>query len=134
MKTIEADEQKALFEWAESMLYYLPELALLNGSLNGVKLTIGQAVKAKKQGLKKGYPDLFLPVSRGGYHGLFIELKIKPYRNHKDKMVYPTTSDDQKWWIEQLARQGYKALICKGFDSAQDYILNYLKLEDKDEK
>jgi len=136
MKTIEADDQAALFRWADMKVEIgeHPELALLKGSLNGVRLTIGQGVKAKKQGMKKGFPDLFLPVPRGGYHGLFIELKIKPYRNHKNKMVYPTISDEQKWWIEQLARQGYKALICKGFDSAQDFILNYLKLEDKDEK
>ena len=130
MKTIEADDQAALFLWAESMIYYLPELALLNGSLNGVRLTIGQGVKAKKQGMKKGFPDIQLPIARGSYHGLFIELKIKPYRNHKGKMVYPTTSNDQKWWIEELMNQDNRAVICKGFDAARDEILNYLTLKD----
>lgn len=133
MKIIEADDQAALFRWAEAHATYhkpnIPELALLNGSLNGVKLTIGQAVKAKKQGMKAGYPDLFLPVPRGGYHGLFVELKIKPYRNHKNKMVYPTVSDEQRWWINQLNIQGYKAVICKGHDAAMIEILNYLKLK-----
>ena len=130
MKTIEADDQAALFRWADMKVQIgeYPELALLNGSLNGVKLTIGQAVKAKKQGMKKGFPDIFLPVPCGKYHGLFIELKIKPYRNHKNKIVYPKISEDQRWWIIELTKQGYYALACKGFDAAQNEILNYLKL------
>lgn len=129
MKTIEADEQAALFRWAEQHGQFYPELALLNGSLNGVRLTIGQAVKAKKQGMKRGFPDIQLPVTRGGYHGLFIELKIKPYRNHKNKVIYPKISDEQKWWIKELTRQGYRAVVCKGFDAAMIEILNYLQQE-----
>ena len=133
MKTIESEEQAALFRWADMKVQIgeYRELALLNGSLNGVKLTIGQAVKAKKQGMKKGFPDIFLPVPRGKYHGLFIELKIKPYRNDKDKWVYPKVSEEQKWWIEGLIYHGYQALICYGFDAAQDEILSYLGLEGK---
>jgi len=127
MKTTEADEQAALFRFAAEFERYYPELALLNGSLNGVKLTIGQGVKAKAAGMKKGFPDINLPVSRGGYHGLFIELKIKPYRNHKGKMVYPQTSKEQLWWIDQLNKYGYRAVICKGFDSARAEILTYLQ-------
>ena len=129
MKTIEADEQAALFRWAEFHKKYYPELALLNGSLNGVKLTIGQAVKAKKQGMKKGFPDIQLPVARGCYHGLFIELKIKPYRNDKNKIVYPKISGEQLWWISKLKYHGYRAVICKGFDAAMTEILRYLQLE-----
>ena len=133
MKTIESEEQAALFRWADMKVQIgeYRELALLNGSLNGVKLTIGQAVKAKKQGMKKGFPDIFLPVPRGNYHGLFIELKIKPYRNDKDRWVYPKVSEEQKWWLNELTEQGYLAMICKGFDMAQNAILGYLKLDDK---
>ena len=133
MKTIEADDQAALFRWADMKVQIgeYRELALLNGSLNGVRLNIGQAVKAKKQGMKKGFPDLFLPVPRGKYHGLFIELKIKPYRNHKGKMVYPKVSKEQKWWLEGLEYHGYHAAICYGFDAAVEEILSYLGLDEK---
>lgn len=131
MKTIEADEQAALFRWAAFHVKYYPELALLNGSLNGVRLTIGQAVRAKKQGMKRGFPDIQLPVARGGYHGLFIELKIKPYRNHKNKIVYPKISAEQLWWIAKLKAMGYCAVICRGFDAAMTEILKYLTLDKK---
>lgn len=108
--------QKMLFEWAKVIENKYPELKLLNASLNGVRLSIGQAMKAKRAGMKKGYPDIFLPVARGKYHGLFIELKIKG--------GYPTK--EQKWWIDKLNKEGYKACVCYGFEEAKNVILNYL--------
>ena len=124
MNTIEADEwrqQASLFLWAESMEYRYPELWLLNGSLNGVRLNIGQAVKAKRCGEKRGYPDISLPVARKGYHALFIELKKK-----KGGVVSPK----QKEWILRLSQAGYRAVVCRGFGAAKAEILNYLQLEE----
>ena len=112
----EYDNQKALFEWAKLNENKYPELKLLNASLNGVRMRIGQAMKAKRAGMKKGYPDIFLPVARGDYHGLFIELKVKGN--------YPTK--EQKWWLNELKKQGYKACVCYGFEEARQTILNYL--------
>ena len=88
----ESDEQISLFAWAELNKGRYPELKLLNGSMNGVRLTIGQAVKAKRCGMKKGYPDLFLPVKRGEHNGLFIELKVGENK----------PSPEQLEWAEQL--------------------------------
>ena len=70
-------EQEKVFKWASMYDHEYPELKLLNGSLNGVRLTPGQASKAKRTGLVKGFPDINLPVPRGVFHGLFIELKRK---------------------------------------------------------
>ena len=44
----EHDQQCSIFRWADLMLWKFPELKWLRGSMNGVRLTIGQAVKAKK--------------------------------------------------------------------------------------
>jgi hypothetical protein len=116
----EHDQQAHIFEYAELLSGQYPELRLLNGSLNGVKLTIGQAVKAKKAGMKRGYPDIFLPVPRGQYHGLFIELK----RKHSGQV-----SKEQKAWLEKLSGQGYYATVCKGADKAKVVIIRYLNNE-----
>jgi len=35
------------------------------------------AQKLKKEGVKRGIPDIFLPCARGGSHGLFIEMKAR---------------------------------------------------------
>jgi len=112
----EVDEQIALFEWAGLMESRIPELKLLNGSLNGVRITIGQAMKMRRAGMKKGYPDIFLPVRKGRYSGLYIELK-----RIKGGSVKP----EQKEWLSDLSMQGFKTCVCKGFDEARGEIERY---------
>ncbi len=127
---IEYEDQCALFRWRDEMVKQIPELALLNASLNGVRLTIGQAVKGRKMGMMRGFPDIFLPIPRNGMHGLFIELKIKPYIKPDGKTARPVVSAEQYWWQEQLTVQGYCAVFCYGFEAAKGQILYYLQ-EDK---
>jgi hypothetical protein len=114
----EHDIQASIFEWSLWMAGKYPELQMLNGSLNGVRLTIGQAVKAKRAGMKKGFPDIFLPIPRGKYHGLFIELK-KPGS-------YPTP--EQKLWVKALRGQNYFADILVGGSFTESVIVRYLEL------
>jgi len=118
----EYQEQCAIFDFAQIMITtgQYPELRLLNGSLNGVKLSIGQAVKAKKNGMKRGYPDIFLPVARGGHHGLYIELK---------RISGGKLEDEQDFWLQDLSDQGYFACVCRGADAAKRVIINYLRGE-----
>lgn len=61
-------EQVQLFEWSEN----LPELKLMHAIPNGGKRDIRVALKLKEEGVKPGVPDIFLPLSRGGKHGLYI--------------------------------------------------------------
>ena len=112
-------EQCEIFAFAQIMIAtnQYPELVLLNGSPNGVKMSIGQAVKAKNNGLKRGYPDIFLPVARGGYHGLFIELK---------RVKGGVLSQYQKQWLNDLTDQGYFACVCRGADAAKRLLVKYL--------
>ena len=113
----EYSEQAALFRRAQLYVKQYPELRFLSGSLNGVRLSIGQAVKAKNAGMKKGYPDIFLPVPRGQYAGLFIELKKR-----KGGRIDP----EQRVWQEFLLSQGYDHHFCRGADEAWERILGYL--------
>ncbi len=112
----EHQEQVKLFEMAEQGSSIYPELELLNGSLNGVRLTIGQATKAKKAGMKRGYPDIFLPVQRKGYAGMYVELKVK------GGYLRP----EQKAWLKRLKDEGYYCTICYSALEAWDEIVAYL--------
>lgn len=114
----ESWEQTCIFTFAQRNEHIYPELKYMTGSLNGVKLSIGAAKKAKAQGLKKGFPDIFLPVKRNGYSGLFIELK-------RLKGSYATP--EQKEFLKFLNEQGFKAVVCKGHKAAIEEIENYLK-------
>ena len=73
--------------------------------------------RLKKEGVKAGVPDIGLPVPRGAYHGLYIELKVG-----KNK-----TSLKQKEWISMLKEQGYFVEVCYGWIAAKEVIENYLK-------
>ena len=120
----EESEQVAVFEWAELARAEFPELEYLNASLNGVRLPIGLAVKAKRLGMRKGHPDLNLPVPRHGYHGLYIEMK--PITRGKKEPKKPRLEKDQRRWRDFLIIQGYCCLKCHGKDEAINIITNYL--------
>ena len=97
-----------------------PELGLLYAIPNGGKRAIKTAVALKKQGVKRGVPDMCLPVPRGGFNGLYIELK---------RVKGGTVSDEQREWIAALNTQGYKAIICHGAEEAIEQIRGYLDNE-----
>jgi hypothetical protein len=118
MKQEEHDTQCEIFRWAETEMVRHPELKYMFSTLNGVRLNIGQAVKAKKAGNKKGVPDIWLPVKRGQYSGLVIELK---------KAVGGTVSKEQANWLGFLGGQCYRAVVRHGFMDAITEIIDYLK-------
>jgi hypothetical protein len=113
----EYQAQVEIFSQAEQLRMVYPELSMLNASLNGVRLPLGLAVKAKRMGMKRGYPDIHLPIARGGYHALYIELKAG-----KNK---PTP---EQWeWIRSLNAEGNYACVCWGVREAVDKIIEYLE-------
>ena len=114
---LEEIEQEHVFLWASMEERAYPELAMLYAIPNGGKRAIKTAVALKKQGVKRGVPDICLPVARGGYHGLYIELK---------RQKGGTVSETQKEWIAALNTQGYKAIICHGAEEAIEQIRGYL--------
>jgi hypothetical protein len=117
MTPTESQEQIAIFEWAAWAVNVAAEVSLLYAIPNGGLRTARTAGRLRKEGVKKGVPDLCLPIPRGSFHGLYIELK---------RTKGGETSPEQRAWLEALAGQGYKAVICKGADKAIEEITNYL--------
>ena len=114
----EAQEQTTLFSWAQMQSHKHPELRLLFAVPNGGTRDRIEAKHLKAQGVKPGVPDMCLPVARGGWHGLFIELK-----RQKGGRV----SDAQRRWIADLERQGYRAEVACGWREAATIIQEYLE-------
>lgn len=85
-------------------------------SLGGIRTGIKQSIKAVKTGYVKGFPDLQVTEARGGYFGLFIELKTIKGR----PTIYQTE------WLKDLKERGYAAYICKGLPEALDTIDSYM--------
>lgn len=114
----EHEEQVALMRLVEMHLGRWPELGMLYAIPNGSERNVIVGRKLKAEGVKKGVPDLCLPVPRGGHHGLYVELK-----RQKGGQV----SAEQKAWISALRGQGYRAEVCKGATEAWDVIREYVQ-------
>lgn len=71
----------------------------------------------KRMGLRAGVPDIFIACPRGDYHGLFIELKIKPNR----------PSVTQKAFMEKLRKKYYMTAVCYSFEEVTACLEAYLK-------
>ena len=110
-------EQEQIFIYAKRNQNKHPWLRLLNSSLCGVRLMPGQRLKAKRQGMPKGFPDINLPIVCYPWHGLYIELK---------RVKGGVISPEQKWWLKKLSEQGYLAVVAKGHNEAIKIIKNYL--------
>ncbi len=113
----ETEEQAALIAWADKTVIngicigdYL--IHIPNEGKRGPKA----ARDAKRLGLRKGVPDLFLALPRGGYAGLWIEMKTL---NGK-----PTP--DQKQWLNKMNEISYLATIEFSCVEAMKTITEYI--------
>lgn len=110
----EADEQIAVIEYCELLgipVYHVP---------NEGRRSIYAGAKLRRQGMRKGVPDLCVPVAKGRYHSLYIEMK--------DKGGKPTS--EQVDWIYLLRGQGMCAAVCEGAGNAIALIDKYMALDD----
>jgi len=113
----EHEDQVCLMRWKELRKATLPELELLYSVENGGLRNKITGARLKAAGIRRGVPDLCLPVPRGGFHALYVELK---------RQGSGVVSPEQKWWLEELNRQGCCATVCYGWDDARQVIENYL--------
>lgn len=113
----EETEQIIVFLWAQMNLGRYPELKWLHHIPNGGKRSKAEAGRFKAMGVRSGVSDNFLPVSRGGYHGLYVEMKALDGK--------PTSK--QLEFIRDMNDSGYLAKICYGADEAIETIEQYLK-------
>ena len=86
----------------------------------GIKLPPKLLNKAIKAGMKKGKPDINLPVPRGEYCGLWIELK---------RMGGEKPRPDQDRVLKLLAAERNAVYACMGSEAAIRILQQYLRGE-----
>jgi hypothetical protein len=116
----EEAEQRRLFDMVALYQERRPELRLLFHVPNGGWRSKATAGRLKDAGVRPGVPDLCLPVPRGFYHGLWLELKVR----RRGARLTP----EQRRWLDDLRRQGYWAEVCYGADAALTALLQYLRM------
>lgn len=110
--TTEDAEQEAVIEYCDLKRIVCVHIP------NESKRSPSYGAKMKRMGLRKGFPDMFIPIARKGYHALFVELK-------RDRTCKPTK--EQLLWIDYLNKQGYRATVCYGAGEAIGEIEEYFK-------
>lgn len=114
----EHHQQVYLFQWAESARGQYPQLQFLYATPNGGMRNIVVATRLKREGVKRGVPDVFLPVPTAQYHGLYIEMKFGKNKMSPEQLVF-------KAYCEKV---GYCFACCYYWVDAKDVIVKYLSL------
>ena len=113
----EHQEQVALFQ----ALSLHPECRWIFTTPNGGLRSKTTAVNLVREGLKKGAWDIFIPLARQGFHGMFIEMKYG-----KNKLT-----PEQAEFGEFVSEQGYKTFVSYNWQDAYNAIVEYMGLEPK---
>lgn len=118
----EEDEQIAFVSWCKLNNIVCHHCANeIGGSTRALKL---RAIKAKKMGTSKGFPDLlvFVPIKGinhriDAWQMLAIEMKRKKHSS---------TSQEQKEWLKILEFSGIPSRVCKGAEEAVAFVREYM--------
>ena len=108
----EYEEQCAFVEWCA--LNHIPVVHIPNEG----KRSPREGARLIRAGLVRGFPDLFVPLPRGEYHGLFIEMKFgknKPTREQVEQ-------------LRALCARGYAVTVSYGAEQAIRVTRHYCAL------
>lgn len=120
----EKSEGQAFMRWCRFSERMHPEIESLYHIPNGGARDVQTGFWLKKEGVKSGMPDYCLPVMRGGYGALYIELKRKDGGQ---------LSDTQRAMHHRLRRNYNCVRVCNGWESARNAVLEYLELPHPEE-
>lgn len=113
----EHGHQCAVFCWIALNQAAYPDALKAHAIPNGGERNPIVAARMKAEGVRPGVFDIFLPVARRGYHGLFIEMK-KPGGK---------LSDAQEKKQAEYVADGYAAFMCDHWQHAVELIAWYLE-------
>lgn len=117
-------EQARLIKWTHKVAVreLMPALRWIHHSPNGGKRSAFTGAQMKALGVKPGFPDLVLPVTRkdpllfGQSPGLVIEMKS----------ATGSLSPEQKEWKAHFEDQGWVFRLARTAQEARTYICLYL--------
>lgn len=115
VKPKEQNIQSQLVRWMKKQY---PKM-LFTASAGGLHTSKTQAIKMKHAGYVAGCPDMMIFEPRGGYFGLFIEMKRPGNRATPDQLVF----------LENLRLRNYQSMVCTGLDEAMDQVSRYMAQE-----
>lgn len=120
-------EEIEQFQFIDFLKSNYPNI-LFRVAVDGVRLSIGTAVKLKKNGiLQRSLPDIeiFFPTIK--YHGLFIEMKITNRKLFKkDGSYIDEHTKEQSLILKRFNEIGYYASFGIGYEHAKNILVAYI--------
>ena len=130
----ESTEQQHTVYWFRMQYPDRMIFAIPNGQwlpVQNIRRRMAYTAKRKREGLLSGVSDIFIAVPRDikdvyameGYStisGLFLEMKDVG-KTEKD------LTDNQRWFIAEIKKQGYEAKCAFGFEHAKQIITDYMR-------
>ena len=127
----EHDNQACVIAWARLSVLRWPELRTLHAVQNwaGVK-SPREGARRKAEGVEAGVPDLHLPVARGEWSSLYIEMKrermvARKRGGYRVERTKPT--DAQTNWHALLREYGNAVAVCWTAEEAETVLESYLR-------
>ncbi len=96
---------------------------------SGMRMSIGMAKRHKALQSSRAFPDIFIAEPRGGYYGMFIELKTE------DNVIFKKDGTlrqnehhkEQALMLTKLYMRGYKAVFGQGYQDTIKKIDEYFE-------
>ena len=115
----ESQEQIAFFQHAEVILRQYKITAPIYAIPNGGQRNAITGARLKKEGVKRGIPDIFFSCARGGFHGLYLDMK---------REKGGTLSEFQREMIDRLTHEDYCCVVCSGCEEAIQQLTSYIDM------
>lgn len=96
----EDDLQASCIEWFD--LRYRPFAQLLFAIPNGGCRNVREARRLKAMGVRAGVLDLFLSVPRGGFHGMYLELKAGKNRMSPEQRKFKEAVLERDYSVHEI--------------------------------
>lgn len=113
-------EMFAFFDFCRYMEEQHPAYRLAFHVPNERKASIQRRVALKRAGVRKGIPDIVIPVPNDKYAGLYIEMKVKPNKASSEQMAV----------LRHLNSVGNYAVLCwsasEAIETLKKYVANQL--------
>lgn len=115
----ETIEQQKLISWVD--VFHMDKSPYLFAVPNGGSRHPVEAARLKAEGVRPGVPDLFFYQARGGYFGMFIEMKRR-------KGAKSVVTGGQEGFMKRARVQGYLCVVAWGCEEAKEALLGYWSL------
>lgn len=92
---------------------------LIHSTPNAGKRSFAAANRMKREGMRKGFPDITVEYAAHGYRALFLEFKA----------VRGRISEEQVWWLRLLKKFGSAVFVVRSAEAAVKLVEDYFDPE-----